>query len=76
MEYKIGDRYRHTSGLIVEVINLKGKWWHQEVVLEQGNSTAEEGTISSWVIDSDNWEYLGNFSKSDSFEELYNLFNS
>lgn len=72
MEIKIGDRFKYvTNGGTYNIWEYSGRF----TIIESntpgmlGHST-EDLDINSY------YQYLGNFSKVDKFEELYNLMNS
>lgn len=74
---RIGDRYKSQLSLVVlEVCTLhEDKHTFQVTVVESGNSGWVNGQI---LRANDNWSeftYLGNFSKSSNYNNLYNILN-
>lgn len=70
--FKVGDRYQFYSadaiGFIVEYVGPDNKWY-----IIEGISKGEYGKFGCASSD---YTYLGNFSKSHNFDNLYNILNN
>lgn len=81
MKWKIGDRFKmvrsHTARQIDSIWEVLGEsvYGGYRSICVDGCSDLKD-RCEDWLFTSDMWEYLGNFSKTDNFTELYNLFNS
>ena len=70
----VGDRYQYND-LVFEVTSeFDGKY---DILCVDGHGTlgwhtGETTYIHNW----DGWTYLGNFSKSNRFKEIYDILNS
>lgn len=80
MNSKIGDRYRHRSNGLT----------HEVTVVDENRcrfKCVDVGTTKNWKINEspnwyisdiwieENWEYLGNFGKSNNFKDIYDILN-
>lgn len=71
---RVGDRWLDKDdGEIVEVTNIRSNGWVEICVIKAGVERADEIVLdpNEW----DNTEYLGNFSKSGSFKNLFDKLN-
>lgn len=79
---KVGDRYQNTShrSLIIQILSCDDPTAPRAICI-----SPSQGRYSIWnkvgmVVDfvvfiEECWEFIGNFAKQDSFEQLYNLLN-
>lgn len=82
MPSKLGDRYHNKKeGITLEVSEIRGPMVRLRCVKSKSNyrlgwseNLHPELTFSDkW--DSSEWTYLGNFSKADNYNNLYDLLN-
>ena len=77
-----GDRFKYKEW-IVEAIkpsfsNSKDdeSLYDCKIITAPGDLSTQVGEIGEfWIVNDDFWTYLGNFSKTSNFEQLYNLLN-
>ena len=77
MKWKAGDRYKRINRLSKVVNSIWERTGEFEgVCVVSTNRECSVGDVGQWMFeDSSSWEYLGNFSKENNFNQLYNLFN-
>lgn len=73
MQVKVGDRYKdNVSSLTFEVTDKMKNCIFRSVCLI-GSEFWKVGDIAYFHFAQDAWKYLGNFSKSDNFNNLYRI---
>ena len=77
---KPGDRYKSwAGGVIIEIINPDD--YKPTVICIESNTTEsfwdKKGMIHTFVsFESEYWEYIGNYAKSNQFKTIYDILNS
>lgn len=72
--YQIGDRYQFNQEKdIWEIISFNEDKYPICVCIDVGVSYYDVGDKDVWTFSDNYCKYLGNFSKSNNFTELYNI---
>ena len=71
--WRVGDRFRYDERVIWEITQLPvdGTGYYHGVIVDKGDSAMRVGENVRWSVDNPEDVYLGNFSKSDNFNSLY-----